>query len=268
MISDERLAALASALVAVDGVVGVTLGGSRARGTHLPGSDVDLGVYVERDVDLASLQALADRTSSAQVDVVGFGGWGPWVEGGAWLTVDDTAVDWILRDVDRVAAQVARARRGEYAFHAQLGHPLGFLDVAYAGEVALGLPLADPGERLAELRAEVTPYPPALGEALAGLTGDARFLVGSATKGAARSDTTYVAQCLSRAVLLLCHAMHGRARRWVLNEKGLVDATAALPGAPPEFEVRAHAVTASIGADPESLRVACGVASALLDSCA
>ena len=39
------LAALAARLVAVDGVVGVLLGGSRARGTHRPDSDVDLGVY-------------------------------------------------------------------------------------------------------------------------------------------------------------------------------------------------------------------------------
>jgi hypothetical protein len=268
VISDERVALLAADLVAVDGVVGVTLGGSRARGTHLPGSDVDLGVYVDRDVDLASLQALADRRSSAPVVVSGFGGWGPWVEGGAWLTVDGTAVDWILRDVDRVSDQVARARRGSFAFHQQLGHPIGFLDVSYAGEVALGLPLADPEERLTELRAEVTPYPPALGDALAGLTGDARFLVGSATKGAGRGDTTYVAQCLSQAVLLACHALHGRARRWVLNEKGLVDATAALPGVPADFAVLAQSVTAHLGTDPESLRAACTTASALLDSCA
>ena len=85
-------------------------------------------MYVDLDVDLAGLQALADRTSPVACDVAGFGGWGPWVEGGAWLTVDDTAVDWILRDVDRVAAQVARAGRGEFAFHPQLGHPVGFLD--------------------------------------------------------------------------------------------------------------------------------------------
>jgi predicted nucleotidyltransferase len=32
-------------LTAVGGVVGVLLGGRRARGTHAPGSDVDLGVY-------------------------------------------------------------------------------------------------------------------------------------------------------------------------------------------------------------------------------
>ncbi len=66
-------------------------------------------MYVDLDLDLPALQALADRTSPVAVAVASFGGWGPWVEGGAWLTIDDTAVDWILRDVDRVAAQVARA---------------------------------------------------------------------------------------------------------------------------------------------------------------
>ncbi len=268
MISDERLAALASDLVGVAGVVGVTLGGSRARGTHLPTSDVDLGVYVAGDLDELGLQALADRTSSAPVVVAGFGGWGPWVEGGAWLTVGGTAVDWILRDLDRVTEQVGRALRGEFAFHAQLGHPVGFLDVSYAGELALGRVLADPSGRLADLRAAVTPYPAVLGDALEGLLGDARFLVAAATKGCDRGDTTYVAQCLSQALLLVAHALHGRDRAWALNEKGLVDAAGALPSAPSGFAARAHAVTAHLGTSPRSLRDACAAASALLESCA
>ncbi|MFT3889855.1 MAG: nucleotidyltransferase domain-containing protein [Arachnia sp.] len=42
MISDDRLQALAEDLAGVPGVVAVVLGGSRARGTHRPDSDVDL----------------------------------------------------------------------------------------------------------------------------------------------------------------------------------------------------------------------------------
>lgn len=42
---DEALAAHAARLITMAGVVGVSLGGSRARGTHRPNSDYDLGVY-------------------------------------------------------------------------------------------------------------------------------------------------------------------------------------------------------------------------------
>ncbi|XVX19167.1 nucleotidyltransferase domain-containing protein [Actinomycetota bacterium] len=79
MITDERLQQMADALAGVPGVVAVVLGGSRARGTHHAGSDVDLGLYYRAD-DLDP-DALA-RTSEAfsdngRVDIVAPGGWGP-----------------------------------------------------------------------------------------------------------------------------------------------------------------------------------------------
>jgi hypothetical protein len=139
-------------------------------------------------------------------------------------------VDWILRDVDRLAAQTDRARRGEFAFHAQAGHPLGFLDVSYAGELATGVVLADPSGRLTSLRTGVTAYPRALRDALVGALWEADFLLGAAGKGVARADTTYVSLALARALLLCAHALHADAGRWVTNEKGLVPAVATLPG--------------------------------------
>jgi len=62
------------------------------------------------------------------------GEWGPWVDGGGWLRISDTPVDWIYRDVDRVHASWATAQEGRYTFHAQVGHPLGVPDFTYAGE--------------------------------------------------------------------------------------------------------------------------------------
>ena len=138
MITDETLRRMVDELTGVPGVLGVVLGGSRARGDALPTSDVDLGLYYEGVPDTAELTRLASRWSGCDVTVGEPGTWGPWVDAGGWLEVEGTAVDWILRDVDRVAAQADRANRGEFAFHAQPGHPLGFLDVAYAAELATG----------------------------------------------------------------------------------------------------------------------------------
>ncbi|GAA3722254.1 nucleotidyltransferase domain-containing protein [Terrabacter ginsenosidimutans] len=256
MISEETLRRMADELTGVSGVVGVVLGGSRARGDALPSSDVDLGVYYEGAPDTATLTRLASRWSGRDITVGEPGSWGPWVDAGGWLKVDGTAVDWILRDIDRVAAQADRASRGEFAFHQQAGHPLGFLDVSYAGELALGVVLADPSGRLASLRSTVTAYPRSLRDAMVGALWEADFLVVAAGKGAARGDTAYVSSALSRAILLCAHALHADAGRWVTNEKGLVPAVASLPRTPAGFSRDAALALGSLGATEDSLRAA------------
>lgn len=159
MLDGIQLRRMARDLSAVHGVRAVALGGSRARGTHRPDSDVDLGLYYEDDVDREALGQLAARWAGEPIRVAPSGGWGPWMDSGAWLAIEGTAVDWILRDVRRVEEQCERARRGQFAFHPQPGHPLGFLDVSYAGEVATCIPLCDPSGILAGLAERVTPYP-------------------------------------------------------------------------------------------------------------
>ncbi|MFF0414544.1 DUF4037 domain-containing protein [Kitasatospora sp. NPDC004745] len=243
----------AERLARIPGVVGVTLGGSRARGAHRPDSDWDLGVYYRGTPDLAALRTLA----GPDVEVAGPGEWGPWVNGGAWLTVDGTAVDWILRDLDRVERVWADCREGRYEVGVQAGHPLGFWSPCYAGELALGQVLADPRGELTALRAAMAHYPEALRTALVGAAWEAGFLVASAGKGAARGDVLHVSLCLSRAVGVLVQALHAHDRRWCLNEKGALAAT------PPWFRDRAAALLAAPGADPAALAATLTAAGAL-----
>lgn len=244
MITEHRIAQVAADLAGLPSVVGVVLGGSRARGDHLPTSDVDLGVYSDGDPDTEALANLAEHITGAPVPVAAPGGWGPWVNGGAWLTLDGTAVDWILRDLQRVEEQWARAHRGEFAFHPQAGHPLGFLDVSYAGELATARILADPSGRLGDLQSRVRNYPEALATGMVDALWETDLLLDAADKGVARGDVTYVSACLSRAVLLAAHAVCSRARTWVTNEKGLVALAAAQPGAPVSFRERAEVALA------------------------
>lgn len=257
MIDDSRIAAMADDLARVAGVAAVTLGGSRARGAHRPDSDVDLGVYYRADaLDVAQLQALALHWSSEDAPLAAPGGWGPWVDGGAWLRVDGVAVDWILRDVDRVAEQCRRAHEGRFAFHPQPGHPLGFLDVAYAGEVARGVVLRDDRGVLAALRAQADPYPEALRHAVIETLWQVDFLLDTAVKGAGRADVAYVTLCMSHAALLIAHGWHALAGVWLLNEKGAVDEVARLPIETHGFAGVAADALASIGASSEELLAA------------
>jgi hypothetical protein len=63
----------------------------------------------------------------------------------------------------------------------------------------------------------------------------------------------------------MAHALHGHARSWVTNEKGLVTLTAALPDAPPRFAECAGDAVAALAPEPTALETALAIAASLLD---
>lgn len=250
----DRLTEIAHRLADVEGVIGVCLGGSRARGTHRPDSDTDLGLYYRHPLDTGALRRIAAELTGGTVEVTEPGGWGPWVDGGAWLTVDGGAMDWIYRDLDRVRRIWEQCREGRFEVGVQAGHPLGVYSHSYVGELALGRVLADPRGELRALQEQARHYPEALRAALtAQAQWEAPFTLAVARKGAAGGDAFYVAGCLFRTVGLLVQALHAQAGRWVVNEKGAVRAAAELPAAPPDFASRTQALFGGLGGTPEAL---------------
>ncbi|MFD4989800.1 nucleotidyltransferase domain-containing protein [Streptomyces sp. NPDC058374] len=248
----EPVTRMARALTAVPGVRAVALGGSRARGTHRPDSDWDLGVYYRGALDLDRLTGLAAAAQGSPVEVAGPGGWGPWVNGGAWLRVEGVPVDWVLRDLDRVEGVWRDCREGRYEVGVQAGHPLGFWSPVYAGEVAYGRVLADPAGELTALRHQVREepgYPEPLRRALAEAAWEAEFSVAAAAKSAPAGDSLHVSLCLARAFGVLTQSLHAHHRRWLLNEKGALAATAALPGTPDGFADRVTACLTALDAE-------------------
>ena len=240
-------------LTAVEGVVGVVLGGSRARGEHTPDSDVDLGLYYQGDLDIAALAAIARDVAGPDAEVTERG------ELGAMgrrrrLAGGRTASTW----TGSTATSTASGRRGHERTAApttgtsRSGHPLGVPDFAYVGELALAVVLADPDGDLTDLRDAIT-YPDALRTALARNLWEADFLLQIAAKATSRGDAAYVALCLSRAMLLCAHALHAHDRRWLVNEKGAIASAGRLPCAPTDFERRVCGVLGSVGTSPAEL---------------
>ena len=260
-----RILSTADRLVRIPGVVAVVLGGSRAIGAHRPDSDVDLGLYYRAPLDAAALRALADEVADEVLGLVEPGGWGPWVDGGAWLVQGGTRVDWIYRDLDRVAAIWTGCQAGRYEIGVQAGHPLGYYSHAYPGEVALCRVLADPTGAVAGLRAETQRYPDALGNALVAAVWEPELLLHSAAgHGAAAGDAFFTAGCLFRAIGVVAHALHGNHRRWVTTEKRLLAGAGQLPAAPPGFAARAHAILGRLGTTPDEIAAAVAAARELV----
>ncbi|OKJ02866.1 nucleotidyltransferase domain-containing protein [Kitasatospora sp. CB01950] len=264
-LSEAELRRIAERLAGIGGIVGVCLGGSRARGAHTAGSDYDLGLYYRAgELDTAALRRLAAELCGRPVEVTEPGGWGPWVDGGAWLDLGGARMDWIYRDVARVRHYAAEARAGRYLSGLQPGHPYGVPSYAYVGELALGLVLAEQGGTLTDLQAEVREFPAELARRLEADAGwEVPFALANARKGARRGDAAYVQGCLFRAVGLLVHALHARDGRWLVNEKGAIASAGQLACAPPEFERLAQAVFAPGSVDPDALGAVLDAAEAL-----
>lgn len=251
--NDAIIDRLTNALRPVGGLVALVLGGSRARGTAAPDSDYDLGLYYEADAPLdigqlaAAVASVVDDPETARVTSPG--DWGPWINGGGWLTVAGQRVDLLYRDLTRVRAVVADCTAGRISMDYQPGHPHGFCSAIWMGEIALCRPILDPEGMVADLKARTSPFPPALRAALiARFHWEVAFSIEIAEKAIARGDQTYVAGCAYRALCCIAQVLFALNGRYLINEKGALAEAETFPVTIPEAGRTAGRVWAEIGA--------------------
>jgi predicted nucleotidyltransferase len=143
----ELIRSLGKRLERIPGVKAVALGGSYARGRAQATSDIDLGIFYSETApfSIQSIRELAEAVNDTSGPVVaGFYEWGPWVNGGAWLTVGGQRVDFIYRSLEHVERVIAEAEAGRYEVHYLQQPPFGFFSGTYLGEVAIARPYSIP----------------------------------------------------------------------------------------------------------------------------
>jgi hypothetical protein len=129
-----------------------------------------------------------------------------------------------------VRAVIADARQGRVSMNYQPGHPHGFCSAIWMGEVATCRPLLDPFGRIAALKGQCWPFPPALQDTLIARFGwEVGFAIENAELAAGRGEQTHVAGCAYRALCCIAQALFALNGRYLINEKGAVAEAATLP---------------------------------------
>lgn len=259
---------IAAQLTRIGGVRAVVIGGSWAVGRGDANSDLDLGIYYDpaQPLSLEALRALAaslDDGGSGEA-VTDFGGWGAWINGGAWLTMGGQRVDWLYRDLTKVQQVFDDCIAGKPAIYYQPGHPHAFHTPIYMGEVAVCLPLTDPFGDIASLKARATPYPPTLRRAMMDSIWEAQFSLDTARKSAARGDLLHVTGSLFRCSAVLIQVLFALNEQYCLNEKGALVLTEAFALRPHQFATRVQRVLSHVGVAEAGLSASIGMFEALV----
>ncbi|TQS25040.1 nucleotidyltransferase domain-containing protein [Microbispora sp. KK1-11] len=235
---------VADRLAALPGVRAVTLGGSRAQGTHTPGSDWDFALYYRGPFDPADLRAVGWEGEVSEI-----GGWGGGVfNGGAWLTIDGRRADVHYRDLDVVEHELAEAEQGRFHWEPLMFHLAGIPSYLVVAELAVNRVLRGALPRPgfpAPLRRSAPP----MWRDRAAMT-----LQYAGSAYAARGLATEVAGALATAAMQTAHAVLAARGEWVTNEKRLLERAGLRD---------VDAVVAALRPDPHALTRAVAEANAL-----
>jgi hypothetical protein len=242
----------------IEGVVAVVLGGSWARGDAKPNSDIDLAMYYhpEKPLNIEQLRMLADELEGADPKLERYkergptqlGGWGPFINGGAWLEIQGQCMDWLYSNLAEVQQAISDAVNGKSVLHHRPGHPHGFHTHMFAGQVHFAKALYDPSGAFAALKEQVLEYPPKLRQFLVqDFNWQIDVALASSEKSAARGETYYVAGSLFECAACLVQMLFALNEKYFINEKGSVDLIETFTLKPEHFASRVHLALGHVG---------------------
>lgn len=248
----EALRRAVGALSSVEGVAAIVLGGSYARGTAHAGSDLDLGLYYSPSTpfSIEAIQQIARELSANDQPVVtDFYGWGPWVNGGAWIQTTAGEIDFIYRNLEQVERTIQEAAAGEWQHDYSQQPTFGFYSVIYLAETRVCVPLYDPDGVIARLKQVAQTYPPQLQQRIIGDSlWAAEFAFWFARQHAAAGDVYNTVGCLTRITGYLTQSLFALNGEYFISDKRVMDAIAGFDLCPAKYAERVNELLAHPGA--------------------
>lgn len=257
----DTISYIVDSLKEIKGIRGLVLGGSRARGTENPSSDIDIGIYYdsEKALDITQLRRVAAQFDDEHREnlVTEIGGWGPWINGGGWLKVNQTPVDFLFRDQNKVSKVIEQCILGDITIEYQPGHPHGFVNSIYFAEIALCKVLWDPSGNLRRLKSRTLPYPPVFQKAIIqNFFWETNFSLENGYKGIDKKDLSYIAGCCFRSVACLNQVLFAVNETYLMNEKGATAIANSFSIVPSNYAHRINEVFTSITEEQDCLKKA------------
>jgi len=259
-----------TALNGVTGVVGVVLGGSRARSTNRPDADIDIGIYYDltqgfSTEEIGEIASKLDDTHRKDI-ITPLGAWGGWINGGGWLVIDGWHVDFIFRDIHRVEQVIQDCLAGKISAHYHTGHPHAYINAMYLGEVAICKILTDQDGRLKALKERTTPYSQKMKKSMVNyFMFEAGFSLMFAEDNANKDDLYYVAGHLFRAVSCLNQVLFALNEEYCLNEKKAVKMIEGFAQTPANYKERVDEIFLLLSVNPSNTIKACGELKQLIE---
>jgi predicted nucleotidyltransferase len=241
----------------VEGLQAIVLGGSRASDIQRPDSDIDLGLYYNEDspLDINHIRKIAVELNDTPDPVVTeLGGWGKWVNGGAWLTIQEQQVDFLYRNIDFVSIILDDCNRGETQSDYLQQPPYGFYSYIYCAETQICKILYDPTWAIQKLKSKVTDYSQALRyKIINGFLWDAEFSLYVAKKSAERGEVYSVAGCLTRIVSNMVQVLYALNETYFISDKRVYKDVERFSIKPQNFTERIDHILGDIGFDSKKL---------------
>lgn len=259
MIVQNILNKVSEELKNVPGVVGVVLGGSRARGTHHATSDIDIGIYYDesKGFKVSEIGSIATKLDDEHREniVTSLGEWGSWINGGGWLVVQGYHVDFIFRDIKRVSQVIDDCLIGKVSSNYHAGHPHAYLNVMYMGEIAICEILVDPTNKISELKYNTMPYPKALKDAIIGYhIFEASFSLMFAKDNVGKDDISYVCGHCFRSISCLNQVIFALNEEYCINEKKAVRMIDGFNIKPQDYKKKIDKIISLISSDMDCTR--------------
>ena len=184
-----------------------------------------------------------------------FYGWGPWVNGGAWIVTSVGKLDLLYRNLDQVQQTIDEAQRGIVRYDYYQQPVYGFSSVIYPAETEASIPLLDPQGRIADLKRIVAKYPSALRQRIvADSLWIAEFTLNHAHKFALQEDIYNTVGCLTRVAGALTQALFALNEVYFMTDKRAMGMIANFKLAPPNHVEQIRALLARPGQTAPELR--------------
>ncbi|AMC93786.1 hypothetical protein AOC36_07255 [Erysipelothrix larvae] len=251
---DDIMARIVESLKDIQGIEAIVLGGSRAQKTHDEDSDIDIGIYYNDTLNMDDLSRIVTYLDDEHRDdlLAKPGVWGKWVNGGAWMTIDQKPVDFILRDIHRVKYYLNQCSMGHVTAHYQTGHPHAYFNVMYVGELAICDVLFSRDNDFLSLKKQAEVYPEALKTSIINwFQFEARFSLDLAQKAIIKEDAYYINAHIVRSISSLNQIVFALNKTYCINEKNAVSLIETLPLKPTNYKRSIHLAIAISGEKPQ-----------------